>query len=76
MKHITVNIDPQLLKENPEMETNFIKMFSREKLNEVYSDDEGYDFTESEIEQMSDKEFGKKRQKIRTAMAEGRVKSD
>lgn len=74
MKSVFLNVDPNQLKENPELETSFIKMFGRDSLNEVYSDNEGFDFTEEEVSQMNDSEYEQNREKILRGLSEGRIK--
>lgn len=76
MKHLNLKIDPERLKADPELETQFLKMFGREQLNKVYSDEGEFDFTDSEIKNMSDAEFAEKRLDILEAAAKGRVLKD
>lgn len=74
MKTLTLSVDPERLKSDPELETQFLKLHGRDALNKVYSEDEGFDYSEEQIEAMTDQEFEENRDKIHKAMAEGRIK--
>lgn len=74
MKSLTLNIDPERLKKDPKLETEFLKMFGREQLNRVYSEESEVLFTGKEIKNMSEKEFAERRDEINAALAAGKVK--
>lgn len=75
-KKILIEVDVDELKQDEELRSTLIRLGGRKALDDAFDEAEGYDFTESEIENMSDETYSKNRKSIKKAQAAGRVKSD
>lgn len=73
-KKIMIEVNVDELKQDEELRSTLIRLGGRKALDDAFDEETGYDYTESDIEQMSTEEYADKRADIKRAVSEGKVK--